>query len=214
MKYKAGFPAFAHTAFHGILPIVTVMMGFGMDRRLFLASTGAALAAPAVLTAEEFVLPDEFQPQYVRVKKEFTPGQILIVPQTHFLYHVVEEQKAIRYAVGVGRAGLSFRGKATIDVKKEWPTWRPTDEMIERNPASYGRFRDNDSVMPGGPGNPLGARALYLFQNGVNTFYAIHGTTQPESIGQSVSNGCIRMLNSHVMHLYDMVAIGTPVTVY
>ena len=85
--------------------------------------------------------------------------------------------------------------------------------MIERDPGAYGRFKDNDYVQPGGPGNPLGARALYLFQNGRDTFYRIHGTTEPQSIGRSVSNGCIRMLNEHVTDLYERVPIGTPVTV-
>ncbi len=120
---------------------------------------------------------------------------------------------ARRYGVGVGRAGLEFTGTAEIAVKKEWPTWRPTNEMIEREPNTYSKFVDNDYVQPGGPGNPLGARALYLFQNGRDTFFRIHGTTSPRSIGQSVSNGCIRMLNTHVEDLYDRVPIGTVVTV-
>ncbi len=185
-------------------------------RRSFIASASAVIGTPAIAqqTQQPFVLPPEFKPQYVEVKKEYAPGQILIVPQTHFLYHVVAPEKAVRYGVGVGRAGLAFKGTATIDVKKEWPTWRPTQEMIEREPNTYARFKENDYAQPGGPRNPLGARALYLFQNGVNTFYAIHGTTQPSSIGRSVSNGCIRMLNSHVTHLYDHVTIGTPVTVF
>ena len=102
---------------------------------------------------------------------------------------------------------------AVIQVKKEWPTWRPTDEMIERDPGHYGKFKDNDYVQPGGPGNPLGARALYLFQNGRDTYFRIHGTTEPSSIGRSVSNGCIRMINEHVMDLYQRVPIGTKVTV-
>lgn len=187
-----------------------------LTRRSFIASATALMGTPAIAqqAQQPFVLPPEFKPQYVTVKKEYAPGQILIVPQTHFLYHIVAPEKAVRYGVGVGRAGLAFQGSATIDVKKEWPTWRPTQEMIAREPNTYARFKDNDYAQPGGPGNPLGARALYLFQNGVNTFYAIHGTTQPSSIGRSVSNGCIRMLNSHVTYLYDQVSVGTPVTVY
>ena len=89
----------------------------------------------------------------------------------------------------------------------------PTNEMIEREPQSYSKFIDNDYVQPGGPSNPLGARALYLFQNGRDTYFRIHGTTAPESIGRSVSNGCIRMLNEHVIDLYNRVPVGTPVTV-
>lgn len=185
-----------------------------LNRRTFLASSLAAAAAPALAQeAQPFVVPPEFLPQYVQIKKDFLPGQLLILPRSHFLYFVTEPGKAIRYGVGVGKAGLEFTGTATIDVKKEWPTWRPTEEMIERDPVSYSKFLDNDYVMPGGPGNPLGARALYLFQDGRDTFFRIHGTTQPESIGHSVSNGCIRMLNEHVIDLYNRVPIGTIVTV-
>ncbi|AVO37615.1 L,D-transpeptidase [Pukyongiella litopenaei] len=182
------------------------------SRRNFLAATAAASALPLpalAKTAEPF----DPMPQYVRIKKQFLPGQILIVPRAFYLYYVTEPRKAIRYGVGVGKAGLEFTGSAIIQVKKEWPTWRPTDEMIERDPVTYGRFKDNDYVQPGGPDNPLGARALYLFQNGVDTYFRIHGTTQPQTIGQSVSNGCIRMLNEHVVDLYERVPVGTVVTV-
>ena len=113
----------------------------------------------------------------------------------------------------MGKAGLEFQGQATIEVKKEWPTWRPTNEMIEREPGTYGRFKDNDYVQPGGPSNPLGARALYLFQNGRDTYFRIHGTNQRDSIGRAASNGCIRMWNEHVIDLYERVPIGTVVTV-
>ena len=121
-----------------------------------------------------------------------------------------ETGRAIRYGVGVGRAGLEFKGSAIIERKAEWPSWRPTAAMIRRNPDRYARFADG---MPGGPGNPLGARALYLYRNGIDTYFRIHGTTEPWSIGTSVSNGCIRMLNDHVMQLYQRVPVGTPVTV-
>lgn len=184
-------------------------------RRNFLATGLATAALPALAQVKkpEFKLDPIFEPQVVRIKAQFQPGQMLILPRSHFLYFVTEPRKAIRYGVGVGKAGLEFTGTATIDVKKEWPTWRPTQEMIERDPGAYGRFKDNDYVQPGGPGNPLGARALYLFQNGKDTYFRIHGTTAPRSIGRSVSNGCIRMLNSHVIDLYDRVPIGTVVTV-
>ena len=181
------------------------------SRRSFLATASAAAFAPNLASAQN----QEFDPtpQFVRIKKDFQPGQMLILPRSYYLYFVTEPRKAIRYGVGVGKAGLEFTGTATIDVKKEWPTWRPTQEMIERSPQTYGRFKGNDYVQPGGPGNPLGARALYLFQNGVDTYFRIHGTTQPETIGHSASNGCIRMLNDHVIDLYQRVPIGTVVTV-
>ncbi|MGR3375851.1 L,D-transpeptidase [Salipiger abyssi] len=184
-----------------------------INRRKFVASALAGTALAAAAPAHAFEVDPKFRPQQVRIRADLTPGQILILPRAHFLYYVAEPGRAIRYGVGVGKAGLEFTGDAVIQVKKEWPTWRPTDEMIERDPGAYGKFKDNDYVQPGGPGNPLGARALYLFQNGRDTYFRIHGTTAPESIGRSVSNGCIRMLNDHVIDLYNRVPLGTPVTV-
>ncbi|MFP7570036.1 L,D-transpeptidase [Marivita sp. S2033] len=183
------------------------------SRRYFIAAAAAGLAAPSIASAQAFKIDPIFQPQNVRIKAAVQPGQILILPRAHFLYHVTTPGVARRYGVGVGKAGLEFTGTANIAVKKEWPTWRPTDEMIEREPDAYKKFIDNDYVEPGGPSNPLGARALYLFQNGRDTYFRIHGTTAPRSIGRSVSNGCIRMLNEHVKELYERVPIGTVVTV-
>lgn len=181
-----------------------------ISRRLFLTSTAAAAALPGSGTAGEAFDPT---PQLVRIKKGFAPGQILVLPRSYYLYFVTEPRKAMRYGVGVGKAGLEFTGQAVIGAKKEWPSWRPTQEMIERSPQTYGRFAGNRYIQPGGPDNPLGARALYLFQNGVDTYYRIHGTNQPETIGSSVSNGCIRLRNEHVMDLYERVPVGTVVTV-
>ena len=183
-----------------------------MHRRQFLALT-AATAPPPPLRLKPKPPVFDPTPQEVRIKKDFAPGQILVLPRSYYLYWVTEERKAIRYGVGVGKAGLEFTGQATIDVKKEWPTWRPTNDMIKRDPKAYARFKDNEYIMPGGPKNPLGARALYLFQNGVDTYFRIHGTTQPQSIGSSISNGCIRLTNEHVADLYDRVPVGTVVTV-
>lgn len=184
-----------------------------ITRRTFIGTVSACAATAALPAFAQQAVAYDPTPQFVTIKSLFQPGQLLIVTRSYYLYFVTEPKKAIRYGIGVGKAGLAFTGTATIDVKKEWPTWRPTQEMIERSPATYGRFAGNNDVEPGGPGNPLGARAMYLFQNGVNTYYAIHGTTQPESIGHSVSNGCIRMLNEHVIDLYNRVPIGTVVTV-
>lgn len=184
-----------------------------MDRRHFLTLSAAAIAAPALVEANTPTAVFDPTPQEVRIKKDFAPGQILVLPRSYYLYWVTEERKAIRYGVGVGRAGLEFTGQAVIQVKKEWPTWRPTKDMIERDPKTYRRFVDNDFVQPGGPDNPLGARALYLFENGVDTYFRIHGTTAPQTIGTSVSNGCIRLTNEHVTDLYDRVPVGTTVTV-
>ncbi|MBQ0804183.1 L,D-transpeptidase [Sulfitobacter sp. HGT1] len=182
-----------------------------MRRRSFIAGSLAALAFPQALFAQNAAY--DPTPQLVSIKSQYSVGQMLILPRSHYLYLVTEPGKAMRYGVGVGKAGLEFTGSATISVKKEWPTWRPTDEMIERDPKAYARFVGNTEAQPGGPDNPLGARALYLFQNGKDTYFRIHGTTQPSSIGRSVSNGCIRMINEHVKDLYERVPIGTTVTV-
>lgn len=182
-----------------------------ISRRTLLGSSLAATAFPQIGFSQTAAF--DPTPQEVRIKKDFQPGQMLILPRSYYLYYVTEPRKAYRYGVGVGKAGLEFTGTATIDVKKEWPTWRPTNEMIERDPHLYTKFIDTDYIMPGGAGNPLGARALYLFQNGKDTYFRIHGTTQPNTIGQSVSNGCIRMLNEHVADLYERVPVGTVVTV-
>lgn len=185
-----------------------------ITRRTFLA-TSAATAVTAAALPEGALAAGDFDPtpQFVQIKKEWETGQLLILPRSYYLYFVTEPRKAIRYGIGVGKAGLEFTGTATIDVKKEWPTWRPTNDMIARSPQSYSKFIDNNYVQPGGPDNPLGARALYLFQNGVDTYFRIHGTFETSSIGRSVSNGCIRMLNEHVTDLYERVPIGTVVTV-
>lgn len=191
-----------------------------VSRRAFSTSALAALSAVSLSNlplASPALAKDapvfDPTPQFVRIKKQFLPGEILILPRSYYLYFVTEQRKAIRYGVGVGKAGLEFTGSAIIQRKREWPSWRPTQEMIERSPRSYGRFAGNSYVQPGRPDNPLGARALYLYQNGVDTYFRIHGTTQPETIGSSASNGCIRMLNEHVTDLYERVPIGTKVTV-
>lgn len=170
----------------------------------------AGLSTPALSKATEEFDPT---PQEVRIKRQFLPGEILVLPRSYYLYLVTEKRRAIRYGVGVGKAGLEFTGSAVIERKREWPSWRPTAEMIKRSPRTYSRFVDNDYIQPGGPRNPLGARALYLYRDGVDTYFRIHGTTQPETIGSSASNGCIRMLNEHVIDLYERVPLGTKVTV-
>ncbi|MEZ5883372.1 MAG: L,D-transpeptidase [Paracoccaceae bacterium] len=171
----------------------------------------AAAAPPEVETAPKWPIAPQYYPTKVTVRPEYEPGSIIILSDRFFLYHVIEKRKAMRYGVAVGRAELVFRGEAEVGRKVEWPSWKPTPEMIQRNPGAYARYADG---MPGGPKNPLGARALYLYQNGRDTAIRIHGTTEPQSIGHAVSNGCIRMVNDHVIALFDQVPIGTKVTVY
>lgn len=174
------------------------------------AAAPAIPAAPAV--AKSWPIGPQFYPTEVKVKPGLAVGSIIVVSDRFFLYHIIAPGVARRYGVAVGRSELQFRGQAVVGRKVEWPSWRPTPEMVARSPGHYAQYAT--SGMPGGPRNPLGARAMYLFQNGHDTAIRIHGTTEPSSIGHAVSNGCLRMVNDHVIELYAQVPIGTPVTVY
>ena len=154
-------------------------------------------------------IPDTFHKQLVVYNGTEWPGTLIVDPERRHLYHVLENQQAIRYGVGVGREGFSWSGEAKIGMKRRWPRWVPPREMVDRDE----RARKWVNGQPGGPENPLGARALYLYSNGADTLYRIHGTTEPESIGRSVSSGCVRMLNEDVAHLFERVEIGTRVIV-
>jgi lipoprotein-anchoring transpeptidase ErfK/SrfK len=182
-----------------------------LNRRVMLVSAAAALLAPgsAIAHIKPFRLDPKYEPQRVPFAG-YAPGTVVVDPRNRFLYLVEDSRFARRYGVGVGRAGLAFKGRAVVGRKAEWPWWRPTDNMIRRLPWKYARYAGG---VPGGPRNPLGARALYLYRDGVDTMYRIHGTTEPWSIGRAVSNGCIRMINDHVIELYNRVPIGAPVVV-
>jgi lipoprotein-anchoring transpeptidase ErfK/SrfK len=130
------------------------------------------------------------------------PGTIVIDSGARRLYYVLPDGKAMRYGVGVGRPGFDWAGSQSITRKAEWPTWTPPAQMLKRRP-------DLPRFMPGGPENPMGARAMYLG----STLYRIHGSNEPETIGQAVSSGCIRMLNEDVIDLYERVKVGTRVVV-
>lgn len=148
--------------------------------------------------------------QLVDYPSKEPPGTIVVDTGNRFVYLIQEGGKAMRYGVGVGREGLEFTGKANIAWKQEWPRWTPTPDMIKREPKRYTRWAGG---MEGGPTNPLGARALYLFKNGKDTLFRIHGTNEPETIGQAVSSGCIRMMNQDVIDLYRRVPKGSKVVV-
>ena len=139
------------------------------------------------------------------------PGTIVIITAERALYHIQPGGKAVRYGVGVGRAGFQWSGVAYVGRKAMWPDWRPPKEMIRRELVQYGRRLPD--VMRGGIDNPLGARAIYLYRNGRDTLYRIHGTNAPQSIGRAVSSGCIRMLNEEIIELFDKVPVGTKVIV-
>jgi lipoprotein-anchoring transpeptidase ErfK/SrfK len=136
-------------------------------------------------------------------------GTIVVDTANKYLYFVENNGMARRYGVGVGREGFAWGGRAIIDRKQEWPKWHPPKEMQLRDPEAA-KWPEG---MPGGIGNPLGPRALYLAQNGKDTYFRIHGTTQPQSIGKAMSSGCIRMMNQDIIDLYNRVPIGTEVVV-
>ncbi len=192
-----------------------------LSRRHFLGSMlaagvlppGTALAerelAP-ILASEALEVPYKFRRQEVKYKTAEPVGTIVVDPKKRWLYHVQDGGKAIRYGVGVGADGKNWAGEAIIKRKVKWPRWKPTKEHLAVYPT-LSKYKDE--AMPGGPGNPLGARALYLFQGDQDTLYRIHGTIKPKGIGREVTSGCIRMLNVDVIHLYDRVEIGTRVVV-
>jgi lipoprotein-anchoring transpeptidase ErfK/SrfK len=158
---------------------------------------------PGRASAEDVKIEDgPYKRQVVFYRTNAAPGTVLISTQEHFLYLVLGNNRALRYGIGVGRQGFQWAGMVTITRKTEWPDWTPPPEMIQRQPY-LPRF------MAGGPGNPLGARAMYLGA----TVYRIHGTNQPATIGQSISSGCFRLANGDVVDLYDRVPVGTKVIV-
>ena len=155
-----------------------------------------------VPNAADEQLPAEFRRQVVFFRSNEAPGTIVVHTSERFLYVVQSNGRALRYGIGVGRDGFQWQGLLRISRKQEWPDWTPPPEMIERQPY-LPRF------MAGGPGNPMGARALYLG----NTIYRIHGTNQPHTIGSAVSSGCFRLVNPEVMDLYERIPVGTKVIV-
>src|SRR6185436_3847567 len=147
-------------------------------------------------------LPAQFKRQLVTFQSSEPPGTIVIDTANTYLYLVLGNGQAMRYGIGVGREGFTWAGAERVSKMSEWPDWHPPAEMIERQPY-LPRF------MAGGPGNPLGARALYLGK----TLYRVHGTNQPSTIGKNVSSGCIRLLNQDIEDLYSRVNVGTRVVV-
>jgi lipoprotein-anchoring transpeptidase ErfK/SrfK len=191
-----------------------------MNRRQILY----VLAVPAVLAASKARASDEpfpifeseaglvaykFRRREVAYETSEPVGTIIVDSRKRYLFHVLGEGRAIRYGVGVGKRGFAWSGTAVIGRKTKWPTWTPTPEQMERLPIT----RKWAEGMPGGSGNPLGARAMYLFQGKQDTLYRIHGTEVPSSIGRAVSSGCIRMINADVADLYERAGIGTRVVV-
>ncbi len=178
--------------------------------------TYAAMYGPR--PEEQFPLPatdiSEVDPQFLRREVAYygreEPGTIVVDTAARYLNLVRENGRAIRYGIGVGNEGMAWSGRARVGRKASWPRWTPTQAMIKREPERNARWA---SGMQGGLENPLGARALYLYDDGRDTLYRIHGTTEPWSIGQAVSSGCIRLFNQDIIDLYNRVPVGSPVVV-
>ena len=166
---------------------------------------------------EAFPIPAErielLDPKYYRQVVPYTtseqPGTIIVDTPNRFLYLVRADSQAMRYGVGIGREGFAWQGRAVIAYKKQWPTWTPPSEMIDRQPELE-QYRHG---MAPGLDNPLGPRALYIFQDGKDTLYRLHGNMDARSIGKAVSSGCVRLLFQDVIDLYQRVPDGTPVVV-
>ena len=188
------------------------------------ASPDPGLASPyRALVGEPFPVPaidlSRVRPEFLRREVDDPTrepaGTIVVDPARHFLYLVLPGAKAMRYGVGVGRSGFAWSGEAKVNSKQAWPDWYPPKEMLERQPHLARAMRKLRSGlgMPGGSGNPLGARALYLWQDNRDTLFRIHGTVEPWTIGTNASSGCIRMINQDVMDLYERVQPGARVVV-
>lgn len=193
-----------------------------ISRRAFLTSVLATGLYPAgsalALTGEPFPVREsearEVEYKYRRREVDYdgaeAAGTIVIDPRKRFLFLVTGTAKAMRYGVAVGKAGRTWSGDAVIGKMAKWPTWTPTPEHIAEFPKLTKYLPDG---MPGGPDNPMGARALYLYQGEVDTVYRIHGTHDPKLVGKKATAGCFGLLNIDVIHLYDQVHVGTPVKV-
>lgn len=173
---------------------------------IYVATMDSGIAIPA-LPVEQ--IPETHRRQVVAYETDQPPGTIIINPQTKLLYYILGNNRAIRYGISVGRAGFQWSGEAIVSEKKLWPTWTPPKEMIARDPK-LAKWADGQ---PGGPTNPLGARAIYLTSGGRDYGYRIHGTPEWRSIGRNASSGCIRMINQDVIDLYGRLKGGEKVIV-
>ena len=178
------------------------------------ARYGAILTEPhAVPAVPEGVVAERLWRQEVENPFPFEPeGSIIVDPGAADLHLVTPQGRALRYGVSVGAAGFGWNGDARLQFRRKWPVWKAPDTMIARRPE-FEPYSVANGGMAGGPGNPLGARALYLFQGGVDTLYRIHGACEPAYLGKAVSSGCIRMLDQDVIDLHDRVRDGVQVKV-
>lgn len=162
--------------------------------------------------APKAAIPSEFERYQVNYRTSEPVGSIVVDSRAHFLYYILPKGKAIRYGVATGQDAMGWTGRAYVGAMQEWPRWMPPKDMLERWP--HLQPTADAGGLPGGPDNPLGSRALYLhYPDGRDSMYRIHGTNEPEKIGQGVSSGCIRMRDIDAIDLYSRVKIGTKVVV-
>lgn len=190
-----------------------------MNRRTLLTGVSAVAGLGLAGCASAPTRSTEIDPAFRRTEVDYATreprGTIVVNASDHFLYLVQGGGRALRYGVGVGSEGFGWAGVANVHDKQEWPDWYPTKEILQRRPEIIPHLKPLQSGvgMAGGPDNPLGARALYLWQGNKDTLYRIHGTNEPWTIGRNVSSGCIRMVNDDVIDLYDRAPVGTKVLV-
>lgn len=200
LLYSAAFgaaTALAGCATEGGLGIFTAEYGARRD---------AGYQLPSIPISR---VPRKYHRQVVRYDTKEKPGTIIVDTADKHLYFVMSENRAMRYGIGVGRDGFEWSGTARVAMKREWPTWTPPSAMIGRQPE-LAKWRGG---MPGGLQNPLGARALYLFNRGGDTGYRLHGTPEWNSIGRAMSSGCIRLINQDIIDLYNRAEVGAKVIV-
>ncbi|MEO1701104.1 MAG: L,D-transpeptidase [Pseudomonadota bacterium] len=167
---------------------------------------------PVPAVPQNVVPPQYWRKQVLNPYPNYASGSLVVDPQNFYLYLVQPNGTAMRYGIGVGKQGFAWSGNAVVQFKREWPRWKAPASMIARRPDLEPYSVENGGMDPGLK-NPLGARALYLFENGKDTLYRIHGTPEAGSIGRAVSSGCIRMLNHDVIDIYNRVPNGAPVIV-
>ncbi|PWJ85362.1 secreted protein [Pseudaminobacter salicylatoxidans] len=192
-----------------VAPQVSVDETFGDYTTMYSAVVDEGYELPAIPIKK---MNKRFLRQIVQDPTGERPGTIVVDTSNHFLYLVREGGEAMRYGVGLGRAGFEWSGRAVMQWKRKWPRWTPPDEMIGRQPELAKYSAANGGMQPGLT-NPLGARALYIFQNGEDTLYRLHGSPEWWSIGKSVSSGCVRLLNQDIIDLYDRVPNKSPIVV-
>ena len=193
----------------GTSPVATARSYAPDTPSIYAALHDGGFAVPGVDTSR---VDEKYWRRTVRYETSEPPGTLIVDTPSRYLYHVTPGGWATRYGVGIGREGFEWSGRAIVAYKRAWPRWTPPDSMIKRQPELK-RYNASNGGMDPGLDNPLGARALYIHENGRDTLYRLHGTNEPGSVGQTVSSGCIRLLNQDAIHLAGAVAAGSSILV-